>query len=67
MIALNPRAALYPLSAAIEPSNEMIVVSFHHAYRNNFGMIPVRTDEDFMLVSPSHYDPEHYPPGSCIQ
>ena len=63
MIALNPLAALDPRSAAIEPRNEMIVVPFHHAYRNNFGMIPVRTDEDFMLVSPSHYDPEHYPPG----
>ena len=30
-------------------------------------MIPVRTQDDFMLVSPSHYDPERYPPGSCIQ
>jgi hypothetical protein len=48
----------------IEPSNDMIVVPFHHAYRNIFGMIAIRTDEDdFMLVSPSHYDPEHYPPG----
>jgi hypothetical protein len=45
----------------------MIVLPFLHAYRNNFGMIPVRTQDDFMLVSPSHYDPERYPPGSCIQ
>lgn len=67
MTVLNPRAALDQLSAAIEASNDMIVMPFHHAYRNNFGMIPVRTDEDFMLVSPSHYDPEQYPPGSCIQ
>jgi hypothetical protein len=63
---INPSAA--PLSLVIEPSNDMIVVPFHHAYRNIFGMIAIRTDEDdFMLVSPSHYDPEHYPPGSCIQ
>lgn len=55
------------LSAATEPTNDMIVVPFHHAYRYRFGMIAVRTDEDFMLVSPSHYDPKHYPPGSCIQ
>jgi hypothetical protein len=67
MTVLIPRAALDQLSAAIEPSNDMIVMPFHHAYRNNFGMIPIRTDEDLMLVSPSHYDPEHYPPGSCIQ
>ena len=52
----------------LKPSNDMIVMPFHHAYRNNFGMIPVRTDaKEFMLVSPSHYDPQHYPPGSCIQ
>ncbi|TSE07564.1 hypothetical protein C1D09_018710 [Mesorhizobium intechi] len=57
-----------PLSAAIDPSNDMIVVPFHHACRDRFGMIPIRTcDKEFMLVSPSHYDPEHYPPGSCIQ
>jgi hypothetical protein len=64
---INPNAVLDPLSAAIEPSNDMIVLPFHHAYRNNFGMIPVRTQDDFMLVSPSHYDPERYPPGSRIQ
>lgn len=62
MTVLNPRAAIDPLSATMSRAT-----TFHHAYRNNFGMIPVRTDEDFMLVSPSHYDPEHYPPGSCIQ
>ena len=45
----------------------MIVLPFHHAYRYNFGMIALRTEDDFMLVSPSHYDPERYPPGSCIQ
>lgn len=61
------RRAFDPLSAATEPSNDMIVVPFHHAYRNNFGMIPVHTGDDFMLVSSWHYDPEHYPPGSCIQ
>ena len=60
---INPNAVLDPLSAAIEPSNDMIVLPFDHAYRNNFGMIPVRTQDDFMLVSPSHYDPERYPPG----
>ena len=64
---INPNAVLDPLSAAIKPSNDMTVLPFHHAYRNNFGMIPVRTQDDFMLVSPSHYDPERYPPGSCIQ
>ena len=63
----HPNAVLDPLSAAIEPSDDMIVLPFHHAYRNSFGMIPVRTQDDFMLVSPSHYDPERYPPGSCIQ
>jgi hypothetical protein len=63
----HPSAAFDPLSAAIEPSNDMIVLPFHHACRNNFGMIPVRTQDDFMLVSPSHYDPERYPRGSCIQ
>lgn len=62
---LGMGATAAALAAAIEPSNDMIVMPFHHAYRNNFGMIPVRTDEYFMLVS--HYDPEHYPPGSCIQ
>lgn len=55
------------LSAAIEPNNDMIVVPFHHAYRNIFGMMPIRADVDFILVSPSSYDPKHYPPGSCIQ
>ncbi|RUU86453.1 hypothetical protein EOB59_28905 [Mesorhizobium sp. M7A.F.Ca.MR.176.00.0.0] len=58
---------LDPLSAATEPSNDMIVVPFHYAYRYHFGMIPVRTEHDFMLVSPWCYDPKHYPPGSCIQ
>ena len=61
------RRAFDPLSAATEPSNDMIVVPFHHAYRNNFGMIALRTEDDFMLVSPSHYDPERYPQGPCIQ
>jgi hypothetical protein len=56
-----------PMPKGMDPSNEMIVVPFHHAYRNIFGMMPVRTDEGFMLVSPSHYNPEHYPQGSCIQ
>ncbi len=65
-MTLNPRDALVPI-IAIEPSNDMIVVPFHHAYRNNFGMIPIRTDEEFTLVSPWYYDPDHYPPGSCIQ
>lgn len=55
------------LSAAIEPNNDMIVVPFHHAYRNIFGMMPIRADVDFILVSPSSYDLKHYPPGSCIQ
>ena len=64
---INPNAVLDPLPAAIGPSNDMIVLSFHHACRNNFGMILVRTQDDFMLVSPSHYDPERYLPGSCIQ
>jgi hypothetical protein len=68
---INPNAVLDPLSAAISaaigPSNDMIVVPFHHACRNIFGMIALRTEDDFMLVSPSHYDPERYPPGSCIQ
>ena len=45
----------------------MIVMPFHHAYRNIFGMMPIHSDEHFMLVSPSHYDPEYYSPGSCIQ
>ncbi|WP_044548398.1 hypothetical protein [Mesorhizobium japonicum] len=62
MTLLDPSADRLP--AAIKPSNDMIVLPFHHAYRNNFGMIPVRTQDDFMLVSPSHYDPERYPPGS---
>lgn len=30
----HPNAVLDPLSAAIEPSNDMIVLPFHHAYRN---------------------------------
>lgn len=64
MIVLDPTDRL---SAATEPSNEMIVIPFHHAYRNIFGMIPIRDEERFMLVSPSHYNPESYPPGSCIQ
>ncbi|MDG4898792.1 hypothetical protein P9272_35490 [Mesorhizobium sp. WSM4976] len=55
------------LSAATEPRDDMIVIPFHHAYRNNFGMIALRVEEDFMLVAPPHYDPVHYPPGSCIQ
>lgn len=55
------------LSAAVEPSNDMIVLPFHYAYRHRFGMIAVRIDEDFMLVSPHCYDPKHYSPGSCIQ
>ncbi|ESZ68183.1 hypothetical protein X727_23180 [Mesorhizobium sp. L103C119B0] len=63
----HTKAALDPLSAATEPSNDMIVMPFHHAYRNDFGMIPVRSDQRFMLVSSTSYDPEHYPPGSCIQ
>ncbi|BCG72669.1 hypothetical protein MesoLj113a_38270 [Mesorhizobium sp. 113-1-2] len=66
MSALS-RATLDPLAAATEPSNDMIVLPFHHGYCNNFGMIPIRTDEHFMLVSSWHYDPKHYPPGSCIQ
>lgn len=50
-------------------SSDMIVIPFHHRYRHAcFGMIPIRVDDDgFMLVSPWCYDPEHYPPGSCIQ
>ena len=60
---INPNAVLDPLPAAIEPSNDMIVLPFHHACRNNFGMIALRTEDDFMLVSPSHYDPERYPPA----
>ena len=59
MTLLDPGA----VPRAIKPSNDMIVLPFLHAYRNNFGMIPVRTQDDFMLVSPSHYDPERYPPG----
>ncbi|RUT88113.1 MULTISPECIES: hypothetical protein [unclassified Mesorhizobium] len=55
------------LSAAVEPSNDMIVLPFHHAYRDIFRMMPIRGDDHFMLVSPSYYDPKHYPPGSCIQ
>ncbi|ESY20403.1 hypothetical protein [Mesorhizobium sp. LNJC391B00] len=55
------------VSAATAPSNDMIVMPFHHAYSNDFGMIPVHTDRHLMLVSPTSYDPEHYPPGSCIQ
>lgn len=61
------RRAFDPLSAATEPSNDMIVVPFHHAYRNIFGMMPIRDDDHFMLVSPSCYDSRNYPPGSCIQ
>ena len=64
---INPNAVLDPLPAAIEPSNDMIVLPFHHACRNIFGMIALRTEDDFVLLSPSHYDPERYPPGSCIQ
>jgi hypothetical protein len=30
-------------------------------------MIRVRTEEYFMFVASSHYNPEHYPSGSCIQ
>ncbi|PBB21122.1 hypothetical protein [Mesorhizobium sp. WSM4313] len=55
------------LSAATEPREDMIVIPFHHAYRNNFGMIPLRADEGLMLVSHWHYDRERYPHGSCIQ
>jgi hypothetical protein len=55
------------IPAPIEPSNDMIVVPFHHAYRNIFGMMPMRGDEHFWLVSPSSYDSRQYPPGSCIQ
>ncbi|TGP27370.1 hypothetical protein EN875_034075 [Mesorhizobium sp. M2D.F.Ca.ET.232.01.1.1] len=54
--------------AAVPKGNEMIVIPFHHWYRNCFGMIPIRVDDDgFILVSPWCYDPSHYPPGSCIQ
>lgn len=42
----------------------MIVIPFHHACRNIFGIMAIRIDDgDVMLVAPSH----HYPPGSCIQ
>lgn len=60
----TPRKTLPPHLDA-----EMIVIPFHHRYRHaGFGMIPIRTDDDgFMFVSPWCYDPEHYPPGSCIQ
>ena len=67
---INPNAVLDHLSAAIEPSNDMIVLPFCRSTTltaTNFGMIPVRTQDDFMLVSPSHYDLERYTPGSCIQ
>lgn len=56
------------LSAALKPSNDMIVLPFHAYQRYHYGMIAVRAgDDDFMLVSPLCYDPKHYPPGSCIQ
>lgn len=46
----------------------MIVIPFHHRYRHTCdGMIPIRDGDGFMLVSPWCYDPEDYPPGSCIQ
>ncbi|RWE38596.1 MAG: hypothetical protein EOS78_13205 [Mesorhizobium sp.] len=62
---MNPSKPL----RAIEPGNEMIVIPFHHRYRNAcFGMIPIRlADDGFMLISQWCYEPSHYPPGSCIQ
>ena len=52
-----------------EPDNEMIVIPFHHRYRDCLGMRPIRIDDErhFQLVAPSEFEARRYPPGICIQ
>jgi hypothetical protein len=49
-----------------EPGNDMIVIPFNHAHEFLTGFVPVRTDR-FRSILAAFYDPDPYPPGSCIQ
>lgn len=50
-----------------EPGNDMIVIPFHHQMRLS-RFIPICDDRGvYAMIAHDYYDPDHYPPGSCIQ